>query len=191
MVAGLATLATFEDENLVEQARRTGDAFVAGLTPLVERYEMFHEIRGKGLMIGLQFGPPTSKALRRRFATLERLRPAIFSQMMVVPLFHRHRILTQVAADNVDIIKLLPALICGQEEIDYFVGALDDVLKDAHEGYGLFLEFGRTMAKGALRRSGKPRPDGPYVLPPRNDNGATHADNGSLSNGKPAHTAPL
>ena len=71
--------------------------------------------------------------------------------MMVVPLFHRHRILTQVAADNVNIIKLLPALICGQEEIDYFVAALDDVLKDAHDGSGLLFEFGRTMAKGALR----------------------------------------
>ena len=52
-------------------------------------------------------------------------------------LFHRHRILTQVAADNVNIIKLLPPLICGQEEIDYFVAALDDVLKDAHSGSGL------------------------------------------------------
>ena len=70
-------------------------------------------------------------------SALERLRPAIFSQMMVVPLFHRHRILTQVAADNVNIIKLLPPLNCGQEEIDYFVGALDDVLKDAHGGSGL------------------------------------------------------
>ena len=142
-------------------------------------------------MIGLQFGPPTSKSLRRRFNTFERLRPAIFSQMMVVPLFHRHRILTQVAADNVDIVKLLPALICGQEEIDYFVGALDDVLKDAHDGYGLFLEFGRTMAKGALRRSGKLRPDAPYVLPPQNGNGAAHAENGSPSNGMPVQTAPL
>ena len=60
---------------------------------------------------------------------LERLRPAIFSQMLVVPLFHRHRILTEVAADNVNIIKLLPPLICGQAEIDYFVNALDDVLE--------------------------------------------------------------
>ncbi len=192
MVAGLATLATFEDENIVERARITGDAFVAALTPLVERYEMFQEVRGKGLMIGLQFGPPTSKALRRRFNTLERLRPAIFSQMMVVPLFQRHRILTQVAADNVDIIKLLPALICGQEEIDYFVGALDDVLKDAHDGYGLFLEFGRTMAKGALRRSGKVRPEAPYALPPRNGNGTAHEHSGAVpSNGNAVQTTSL
>jgi hypothetical protein len=82
--------------------------------------------------------------------------------MLVVPLFHRHRILTQVAADSVNIIKLLPALICGQEEIDYFVGALDDVLKDAHDGSGLLFEFGRTIVKGTFRRSGKRSPSSPY-----------------------------
>ena len=37
----------------------------------------------------------------------------MFSQLIVVPLFHRHRILTQVAADNVNIVKLLPPLIAG------------------------------------------------------------------------------
>jgi ornithine--oxo-acid transaminase len=171
MVAGLATLATFDEEDIVARARQTGLAFESALAPLVDRYEMLHEVRGKGLMIGLQFGSPQSKALRRRFNALERLRPAIFSQMMVVPLFHRHRILTQVAADNVNIIKLLPPLICGQEEVDYFAAALDDVLQDAHEGSGLLFEFGRTMARGVLRRTGKKRPDGPYVPPEPIDNG--------------------
>jgi hypothetical protein len=103
--------------------------------------------------------------LRRRFNTLEHFRSAIFSQMVVVPLYHRHRIITQVAADNVNIIKLLPPLICGQQEVDYFVNALDDVMKDAHNGSGLFFEFGRTMAKGGLRRSGRARPDSPYRAP--------------------------
>jgi ornithine--oxo-acid transaminase len=70
-----------------------------------------------------------------------------------------------VAADNVNIVKLLPPLICGQEEIDYFVAALDDVLGDATNGSGLLLEFGRTMAKGALRRPGKARPEAPYAVP--------------------------
>ena len=177
MVAGLATLAAFDDEDIVNRAHETGIAFKEALAPLVNRYEMFHEVRGKGLMIGLQFGPPQSKALRRRFNALEHLRPAIFSQMMVVPLFHRHHILTQVAADNVNIIKLLPALICGQEEIDCFVGALDDVLKDAHSGSGLLFEFGRTMAKGALRKTGRARPSTPYQVPytPVNGNGNRNA----------------
>ncbi len=165
MVAGLATLAAFDDEDIIERARRTGDAFRTALAPLVDRYEMFHEVRGKGLMIGLEFGAPESKSLRRRFNALERVRPAIFSQMVVVPLYHRHRILTQVAADNVNIVKLLPPLICGQEEVDSFTAALDDVLRDAHDGSGLLVEFGRTMVKGALRRSGKARPETPYRPP--------------------------
>jgi ornithine--oxo-acid transaminase len=152
MVAGLATLAAFDDENIIERSRKTGEAFQAALQPLVERYELLHEVRGLGLMIGLEFGAPESKSLRRRFNALELVRPAIFSQLMVVPLFHRHRILTQVAADNVNIVKLLPPLICGQEEIDYFVNSLDDVLKDAHDhNSGLLLEFGRTMTKGAAK----------------------------------------
>jgi ornithine--oxo-acid transaminase len=152
MVAGLATLAAFDDDDIVDRARRTGEAFEKGLTPLIERYEMFHTVRGKGLMIGLAFDKPTSRRLRMRWNALESMRTALFSQMIVVPLFHRHRILTQVAADNMNVIKLLPPLIAGQDEVDYFVDALDDVLADAHRGSGLLVEFGATMAKSALRR---------------------------------------
>jgi ornithine--oxo-acid transaminase len=123
------------------------------LSPLVERHEFLHEVRGKGLMIGLVFGEPTSRPLRVRWKALEAIRTALFSQLMVVPLFHRHRILTQVAADNVNIVKLLPPLICGDEEVELFVDALDDVLTAAADGSSLFFEFGRTMAKSALRRS--------------------------------------
>jgi acetylornithine/succinyldiaminopimelate/putrescine aminotransferase len=152
MVAGLATLATLDDEKIVQRAAATGKAFETALEPLRERYEMLHDVRGLGLMIGLEFAAPESPALRRRFNAMERLRKAMFAQLIVVPMFHRHRILTQVAADNVNIVKLLPPLVAGQEEVDYFVGALDDVLADAHRGSSLIFEFGRTMAKGALRR---------------------------------------
>jgi ornithine--oxo-acid transaminase len=152
MVAGLATLATFDDEDIVDRARRTGESFAKKLAPLVERYEFLHDVRGKGLMIGLEFGPPTSRALRMQWRTIETVRKALFSQMVIVPLFHRHRILTQVAADNVNVVKLLPPLIAGEEEVDRFVNALDDVLADAHHRTGLFLEFGTRVARSALRR---------------------------------------
>jgi ornithine--oxo-acid transaminase len=150
MVAGLATLEAFEDEGIVARAQETGEAFGRALDPLVERYEMFHGVRGEGLMIGLVFGKPTSRALRLRWNAIEAVRTALFSQMVVVPLFHRHRILTQVAADGMNVIKLLPPLVCGQQEVDDFAAALDDVLRDAHRGSGLFFEFGTSMAKRAL-----------------------------------------
>jgi hypothetical protein len=39
----------------------------------------------------------------------------MFSQTLVVPLFQRYQILTQVAADNINVIKLLPPLIAGED----------------------------------------------------------------------------
>lgn len=152
MVAGLATLQVFDDEDIVDRARRTGDLLAKALQPLVERYELLHEVRGKGLMIGLEFARPSSRALRLCWNALERVRPGLFSQLIVVPLLHKHSILTQVAADNVNIVKLLPPLIAGEEEVQQFVDALDDVLGQAHEGSGFYVDFGRTMAKGAMRR---------------------------------------
>jgi acetylornithine/succinyldiaminopimelate/putrescine aminotransferase len=152
MVAGLATLQAIDEEDIVDRARRTGELFRAALTPLLERHEFLHEVRGKGLMIGLVFGEPTSRALRRRWRAIEAVRTAMFSQAVVVPLFHRHRILTQVAADGVNVVKLLPPLIAGEAEVEYFVAALDDVLSSAARGSGLFLEVGRAFARGSVRR---------------------------------------
>jgi ornithine--oxo-acid transaminase len=152
MVAALATLQTIDDEDIVDRARVTGEAFMKGLAPLVEKYELFHEVRGKGLIIGLVFGEPSSLRLKSRWKMMEGARKGLFSQLVVGPLFHRHRILTQVAGDNMNVVKLLPPLIVGQEEVDYFVGALDDVLADAHRNSALLFEFGRTLAKSALRR---------------------------------------
>jgi ornithine--oxo-acid transaminase len=151
MVAGLATLAAIEDEDIVERSRRVGDQFMAALEPLVAKYELLHEVRGKGLMIGLVFGPPSGSG-RTRFRMMELARKGFFAQLIVGPLFHRHRILTQVAADNVNIVKLLPPLIIGDEEIRMFVDALDDVLADAERSSGLLFEVGTTMARNSLRR---------------------------------------
>jgi ornithine--oxo-acid transaminase len=157
MVAGLATLQVIDDEDIVARAGARGDQLMAALAPLVDKYELLHEVRGTGLMIGLVFGAPDSGPGRTRFALMELARKGLFSQLIVVPLFHRHRILTQVAADNVNIVKLLPPLIIGDEEIDAFVAALDDVLADATRSAGLLFEVGSTMARNSLRR-GRRRP---------------------------------
>ena len=152
MVAGLATLQVIDDEALVERARKTGESLKSALQGLVDRYESFSEVRGEGLMLGLVFGEPKSFRLRSRFRLLEAAHKGLFSQLIVGPLFQRHGILTQVAGDEMNVVKLLPPLICGEEEVEYFVKALDDVLQDAHGNASLIFEFGKTLAKAAVRR---------------------------------------
>ncbi len=151
MVAGLATLQTIDDEDLVDRARVTGDAMTKALAPLLDRHDLFQLVRGEGLMVGLVFGEPSGGGARARFKLLELAHKGLFSQLVVGPLFQRHRILTQVAGDAMNVVKLLPPLVAAQDEVDLFVEALDDVLTSARKSSAL-VSLATTLTKGALRR---------------------------------------
>ncbi|MGA5096437.1 aspartate aminotransferase family protein [Streptomyces lavendulocolor] len=150
MAAGLAVLSALEDEDVVANARTTGALLKSRLAALVDRYEMLHEVRGRGLMIGIEFGRPSSLGLRSRWTMLQAARKGLFAQMVVVPLLQRHRILTQVSGDRLEVIKLIPPLIIGEREVDRFVTAFTDVMDEAHSGGGLIWDFGRTLVKQAV-----------------------------------------
>jgi ornithine--oxo-acid transaminase len=152
MAAGLASLAVIEDEQLVSNAERTGTALLTALQDMVDEYEMLAEVRGRGLMIGLEFGKPRSLKLKTGWNMLQTARVGLFAQMVVVALFQRHRILTQVSGDYTEVIKLLPPLTIGDAEVALFREAFDDIMKDAHRGSGLMWDFGRTLVKQAVTR---------------------------------------
>ncbi len=101
-------------------------------------------------MIGIEFGRPRSMKLRSRWTMLQAARKGLFAQMVVAPLLHRHRILTQVSGDHLEVIKLIPPLIIGEREVDRFVDAFTEVMEDAHNGGGLVWDFGRTLVKQAV-----------------------------------------
>jgi ornithine--oxo-acid transaminase len=150
MAAGLATLTVMADERIVENARATGDLLRTRLAALVDRYELLHDVRGRGLMIGIEFGRPRSLKLRGGWTMLQAARRGLFAQMVVVPLLRRHRILTQVSGDHLEVIKLIPPLIIGEKEVERFVGAFTEVMDEAHKGGGLMWDFGRTLIKQAV-----------------------------------------
>ncbi len=152
MTAGLAALSVIEDEQLISNAERTGHALRDALGSMVEKYDMLAEVRGRGLMIGIEFGKPASLKLRPGWAMLQKARVGLFAQMVVVALFQRHGILTQVAGDNMEVIKLIPPLTIGGDEIKLFVDGFTDVMDDAHRGSGLMWDFGRTLVKQAVSR---------------------------------------
>jgi acetylornithine/succinyldiaminopimelate/putrescine aminotransferase len=151
MAAGLASLAVLDDEGLVDNAARTGEALSAALKSLAERYDVLADVRGRGLMIGLEFGKPSSLRARTNWNMLQKARVGLFAQMVVVALFQRHRILTQVSGDHMEVIKLIPPLMIGDTEVKLFAESFGEVLEDASRGGGLMWEFGRTLIKQAVR----------------------------------------
>jgi 4-aminobutyrate aminotransferase-like enzyme len=58
MAAGIATLDVIKQERLVEQAAKRGAELRLALTRMVPGYELMKEVRGKGLMIGIEFDTP-------------------------------------------------------------------------------------------------------------------------------------
>jgi len=133
MAAGLATLHVLEQENLIERSARMGKYLMNGLEELAGRYELLHEIRGKGLMIGIQFGAPESFTLKTGWKLLHKMNEELFCQMITIPLLEKHNILTQVAGHGLDTVKILPPLIIDNADADCFLEAMDKVLKDAHK----------------------------------------------------------
>jgi len=151
MTAGLATLHTLDAEGIVERAARTGSRLLSRLQAMADGHEVVHEVRGRGLMIGIEFQRPRPFRLRAQWSLLESMRSGLFTQLVVVPLFRDHRILTQVAADNQNVLKILPPLILTDKQADLFVDALDAVLTKLERSVGLLLGVGRSLALPALR----------------------------------------
>ncbi|MFF3742572.1 aspartate aminotransferase family protein [Streptomyces kronopolitis] len=151
MAAGLAVLTVMEDEQLVAHARHLGDLLRSRLAALIGDYELLHDVRGRGLMIGIEFGRPKSLGLRGRWTMLQAARKGLFAQMVVVPLLQRHHILTQVSGDHLEVIKLIPPLVITERDVDRFVEAFTAVMDDAHNGGGLMWDFGRTLVKQSLQ----------------------------------------
>ncbi|HEV2592239.1 MAG TPA: aspartate aminotransferase family protein [Gaiellaceae bacterium] len=137
--AGLATLRELDDRNLVAESARLGERLLQRTRTLLDR-AVVKDVRGLGLMWAIEFGDPGRSPA---WKMLERVQPGIFSQLIVVPLFRDHRILSQVAGHNVNIVKGLPPLVIGEDDIEWFAGALEEAVDEASK-------LGRSMTKFAL-----------------------------------------
>jgi ornithine--oxo-acid transaminase len=156
--AGLATLAVLEQEGLVERAALLGERLLDFTRPLAERFEIVREVRGLGLIWAIELGPPSGRAARLIWEAIERHQPGLFAQLVTVPLFAEHRILTQVAGHHMNVIKALPPLVISEAELQRFASALAQVLESVQRHFlrsyaTLGLELGRrSLAKPHSQR---------------------------------------
>jgi ornithine--oxo-acid transaminase len=145
MAAGLATLQELDEQDLVARSARMGERLLELTAPLVERYEVVREVRGLGLMWAIEFGEPSTR--RRTYRFVERLQHGLFAQLVVVPLFSEHRILSQVAGHGIPVIKGLPPLTVDDEDLAWVAEALDATIAKAQR-------LPRAMAGFALTAAG-------------------------------------
>jgi ornithine--oxo-acid transaminase len=154
--AGLATIRIIERDGLLEHVARVSALLLEGLEELKQRYEMIKEVRGRGLMIGIELCAPSTRVARLNWRLIHLASEGLFPQLIVIPLHRDHGVITMAAGKN-DVIKLLPPLTLSEREARSFLAALDAVLADCHGGNNWSIV--RDIAKATLRRRGTT--DGP------------------------------
>ncbi|MEN3951173.1 aspartate aminotransferase family protein [Iodidimonas sp. SYSU 1G8] len=151
MAAGLATLDVLEDEKLIEHADAIGTEILADLSTFILKHEFVKDVRGKGLMIGIEFGTPRSLSLKAAWALLEQARKGLFCQLITIPLMKDHHVLSQVAGDAMNVIKLLPSLTITQDDRTWIRESFDAAIADSHRVPGAVWDLGKTLAGHSLR----------------------------------------
>lgn len=131
MRAGLATLEALELEHLGERALETGGYLRTRLHEALSGYEMVKDVRGLGLLNGIEFQPPQRLALRVSFEAFRKIHPGMFGQVVVMQLF-RQGILTQMCGNNFLVLKVAPPLVIKEREADEFVHAVKEVVEMMH-----------------------------------------------------------
>jgi ornithine--oxo-acid transaminase len=148
MRAALATLEVLETEDLGRRSTGMGQLLREKLSDALHGFEMVREVRGMGLLVGIEFQAPQSLRLRIPFEAFLRIHPAMFGQILVMRLFRDNDILTQICGNNFMVLKAAPPLVVAEEEIDEFVTAVAGVVELAHSSAGFWSE-----ALGLARRA--------------------------------------
>lgn len=100
--AGLATIQTIEEENIIEEAQLKGQQLMQMLRDRLKNLPGFREVRGKGLMIGVEFEFETK---------------ALVMEMM------KRRVLANATSGNV--LRLVPPLIITESEMLELVDVIE------------------------------------------------------------------
>src|SRR5579864_867723 len=145
MVAGLATLHELDEQDLVAHSARLGQRLLELTQPLVDEFDVVRDVRGLGLMWAIEFGQP-EKSGRLSWRLIEKMQPGLFAQLVVAPLFSRHKILSQVAGHHMAVLKALPPLVLTEDDVDYFVDALTATIRRAQHMPSSLTRFALTAA---------------------------------------------
>lgn len=148
MRAGLATLDVLERENLGARALEMGERFRGKLRQALAPFAMVKEVRGMGLLCGIEFTAPKKMVLRTMYEAFRKVHPAMFGQIIVMRMFREKNILTQICGNNFMVLKAAPPLVVSEEQLDQFVTAIREVVEVADSSPSFW-----TEALGLARRA--------------------------------------
>ena len=121
--AAIESLKIIKDENLEENAQKTGEYLVKKLNELKDKYDVIGDVRGKGLVIGVEL-------VKDR----ETKEPASELSALVVYRAYQLGLLFYNSGINSNVLELTPPLVITEEDADKAVDIIRQSIDDVLEG---------------------------------------------------------
>lgn len=123
--AALETINIIEEENLVENANQIGRCFLSELNKLKDKYELIGDVRGLGLMIGIEI---VKERITKEpgFAEGQKINEFALGKGLIMNIVIPH-----------NIFRIVPPITIGKKEVNKAIEILDFSLKKVqHDFYG-------------------------------------------------------
>ena len=147
-VSGLATLEVLVEEDLPRRAAELGEYLMVGLRTLQERYPIIREVRGRGLLVGIEFEQPAKGVMAKVAGAVNKLSNEYIGAMVAGVLLNQHRVITAYTLNNPNVVRLEPPLVVTKEQIDVVLNALEETFEKNKSLLGFSVTSGKTLISG-------------------------------------------
>jgi putrescine aminotransferase len=129
---GIAALEVLLEEELIQQAATSGAYLLGRLRELQSRQPLIVDVRGRGLMIGLEFAPAEASTGIAGTSALHASSSGdarqLFVGLLIRRLARQHGLITAITLHNPNVLRLQPPLNITRELLDECVDSLDSAL---------------------------------------------------------------
>lgn len=151
--AGITAIKLILDKNLPEAAKEKGEYFLSRLKELKEKHKLIKDVRGKGLMIGVEFNQPEGGIIDKLSGgVVSKLSNEYLGSLVAGELQNKHRIITAYTLNNPNVIRFEPPLIVTKEQIDRVVDALDEIMTRSGSLLGMTISSAKTVIGSLFNR---------------------------------------
>lgn len=128
--AALKTLEIIDEQQLVARSAERGAQLLAGLQERLRGHPLVKDVRGRGLLVGIEFGPTGTSWLDKVApALVDKVSEGMFGQWVAVKMLEAG-ILCQPASSRWNVLRLAPPLTISAREIASTVEAVGGILDE-------------------------------------------------------------
>jgi putrescine aminotransferase len=151
--AGIASINAVVEKELPKKALEMGEYLLNGLKELKKHYPMIKDVRGRGLMIGLELNTPEKGLLNRvTGGAINNFYKEYAGAMVAGELLNSHQIITAYTLNNPNVIRLEPPLIIEKQDINTLLNALEVILSKNKGFFSLTLSTVKTATSSLFSR---------------------------------------